>query len=586
MQTHWNLKLLYSGIEDPQIEKDIKNFEDQYSLFNFNYSNVDLSDKVVLHSALKDYTELLNCKGERAMMFFEYITELDSSNSIADAALARVGERITKASNNIIFFELALGNISAENQKSILLDDDFSDYHYFLDSNFKVAKFNLSEAEERILALKNAPSYAMWIDGQEKLLSRQTIKWKGNLIPLNEAQEIIESLPTKERRKLHKLVMSKLKNLSDFAEAEINAVFTDKKIDDELRGHTNPYDATLLEHEITASTVFALVDSAKNNLGISHQFFALKSKLLNLSSFSYADRGATLNGVQKEISFEAGAQIVRKALADTDVEFSKIFDSYLEKGQIDVSPKAGKNGGAYCSSSIGNPTFVLLNHLPDMQSVMTLAHEMGHAIHTELSEAQAPLYQGYSTAVAEVASTFFEQVIFYNMLETLSDQEKIIALHDRISQDIATTYRQIAFFNFELELHKTIRAKGAMSKEEIAALLNKHTAEYLGSKFKLTEEDGYYFVGLSHIRNFFYVYSYAFGCLISRAIYQQYSKNKSILPKIKQLLSAGGAKSPEQIFSDINVDITKPEFWDNGFLAIKNDIERLEQLMAKNKYLA
>jgi len=570
-------------MDDPQITMDIVDFENQYIQFNKNYSGSNLADKATLLKALQDYTRLLFCRGERAMIYFNYITELNSSDTAAEAALSLTTERITKASNEVIFFDLNLGKIPAETQQAFLQDPDFAQYRYYLDGVFKTAKYNLSEAEEKIISLKDGPSYSMWVSGQEKLLSHQTINWKGNIIPLTEAQELVESLPTKERRKLHKQVMAKLKSVSDFAEAEINAVYTDKKIDDELRGFKTSYDATLLEHETTEDTVFALVQSTASNIAISHRFFKLKAKLLGLEYLTYADRAVTLSTEQKEVPFEAGVQIVRKAFAAMDSQFSDIFDSYLAKGQIDVYPKSGKSGGAYCSSSIGNPTYVLLNHMPDMQSTVTLAHEMGHAIHSELSESQPPLYQAYTTAVAEVASTFFEQIVFYNMLETLSVKEQIVALHDRINQDIQTTYRQIAFFNFELELHRTMKKKGAVSKEEIATILNKHVSEYLGDKFKMAEDDGFFFVGLSHMRDFFYVYSYAYGSLISRAIYKQYAEDKNALVKIKQFLSAGCSKSPEDIFKDIGIDISKPEFWDNGFQAIAEDIDRLEALIANSK---
>ena len=251
---------------------------------------------------------------------------------------------------------------------------------------------------------------------------------------------------------------------------------------------------------------------------------------------------------------------------------------------MDVFPAQGKRGGAFCSSGVGTPTLVLLNHMPNYDGVMTFAHEMGHAIHAEFSKSQSPLYQGHSTAVAEVASTFFENLAFEEIFSKLTDKEKIEALHDRINDDISTVFRQIACFNFEYELHTQIKQKGALSREDIAALMNKHMSAYLGKSVKLDEVDGYFFVAWSHIRSFFYVYSYAYGQLISKALYASYKKDKNFLLKIEEFLYAGESKTPEDIFNSIGIDTTKPEFFELALQSIEKDIDYLEEL-AKSKKL-
>jgi oligoendopeptidase F len=373
-------------------------------------------------------------------------------------------------------------------------------------------------------------------------------------------------------------VMNSLKFISDFAEAEVNAVYIDKKINDELRGFKNPYDATLLSHETDEKMVKTLVDTVTKGFKISHRFYKLKAKLLKQNKLTYADRGAGIGKTDKKIPFEEGVEIVSKAFEAMDHDFKDVFHDMLSNGQIDVYPKKGKTGGAYCSANIDTPTLVLLNNVPEMRSVMTLAHEMGHAIHFEYSKDQKPMYQGLSTAVAEVASTFFEQVVFNDLFKTLSKKDQIIALHNKINDEISTIFRQIACFNFENELHKEVRAKGFLSKEEIGKILNKHMKAYFGPVMEMTEEDGYFFVTWSHIRNFFYVYSYSFGCLVSKALYSKYQKDPSYLHKIKTFLSAGCSKSPRDIFGDIDIDVSDPKFWTEGLKVIEDDIKKLEKL--------
>ena len=185
-------------------------------------------------------------------------------------------------------------------------------------------------------------------------------------------------------------------------------------------------------------------------------------------------------------------------------------------------------------------------------------------------------------STAEVASTLFESFVFYDQLEKLTEKEKIVALHDKIQDDIATIFRQIACFNFEAEMHKTIREKGNMSKEELASCMNRHMKSYLGN-VELTDKDGYFFVSWMHLRTFFYVYSYAFGQLASKAIYKKYQENPAYIKEIKKFMSLGCSMSPEDIFKSIGVDVKKPDFWKKGLESIEEDITLLESLVNKPK---
>lgn len=582
IKTAWNLGLLYpKGHKDPAIEKDVKHIEKIYTDFAATYAGRTdyIENAESLAKVLADYETLINqCDGGRPAFYLSLAREINKQDAVAEAMLTKISERLTKASNKIIFFELLLAKIPVDKQKQFLANDVLKPYHYYLSRIFLTARYNLSEAEEKIIALKRTVARELWIDGASKLDAKQTILWKKKELPIQEAIGLISSLPTKERRALYRLVMGKLKEISDFAESEINAVFINKKIDDELRGFTEAYQSRLLGDEMEEKQVKALVDTVTKAYPIAHRFMKVKAKLLKLKRLEYADRNAPIGKTTTQIPFEKSTEIVRKAFARMDNEFAAIFDSYLERGQVDVFPKKGKAGGAFCAGNPPLPTFLLLNHLPDMKSTMTMAHEYGHGIHTEFSAKQPVFYRGYSTAVAEVASNFFENVVFDDVFETLTDKEKIVALHDRINDSVQSIFRQIACFNFEYELHTAIRQKGFVQKEEIAAIMNKHMKAYLGPIMDIHPDDGYFFVHWSHIRNFFYVYSYAYGDLISKALYARYKKDNSYVSQIKAFLSAGGSKTPFDIFNDIGIDTSDPAFFNDGLKAIEADIKKLEKL--------
>ncbi len=583
-KTEWNFTLFYASDSDPQIEKDVVLAEKAAQKFEKKWkSNSSYVDNLSeLKKSLSDYEVLIGMKEfSKPVLYFYLRQDVDSKNQKATAELSRLQSRLTAAQNKTIFYNLNLGKITKETQKNILKDSTFKKYYYFLELIWKSAKYDLAEGEEKILSLMSEPASDMWSRGFDKVLSNQKIEYKGEMIPVAQAMDLVFNLDTEERKKLQLKINQSMMSISDFAESEINAVYTKKKIEDELRGYKNPYDAALLRYQNDEKTVMNLVDTVTKNFKLSHKFYALKAKILGLEKLDYAARGISIGKIEKEFGFEKGCEILLKSFEKVSPKYKDMLQSYLDNGQIDVYPKVGKTGGAYCCGNLGVPTFVLHNYTNTYRSVNTFAHEMGHAFHTDLSKSQGPMYEDYTTSVAETASTLFENFAFDELFETLTDDERIIALHDKINSAIATIFRQIACFNFEKELHELVRLKGFASKEEIAKLMNKHMKSYLGPKFELTDEDGYYFVNWGHIRRFFYVYSYAYGELISGALYAEYKKDKTFLTKIEQFLSAGGSKSPYKIFKDIGIDTTKPDFFQNGINKIEEELKVLEKLVNK-----
>ena len=426
-------------------------------------------------------------------------------------------------------------------------------------------------------------SRSMWIDGVSRVTDKLIVSHKGQNLPINEALGIVSSLPRKERLILHKAIMETAATVGDFAESEMNAIVTDKKINDELRGFKHPWSATILGYQNEEKAILTLADTVTKAFPISHRFYKVKAKLLGVKTLSYADRSAPIGKTDKKITFAEAVERYRDVLKGIDSEYVDILDRFLRDGHIDVYPKVGKSGGAYCSSNIDSPTLVLLNHTDDFKSFMTLAHEMGHAIHAEMSKRQPIIYEGHTISVAETASTLFETLTFEAIFKTLSPKEQVVALHDRINDDVSTVFRQIAFFNFEKDLHEGVRSRGKLSKEEIATLLNKHMQAYLGPAVKMEAHDGWFFILVSHFRRFFYVYAYTYGQLISKALSESYQKDHAYGAKIKQFLEDGESKSPERIFGDIGIETQKPDFFKKGLKSIEKDIERLEKLVAKGK---
>jgi oligoendopeptidase F len=582
-KTEWNLGLLYKNEKDPQIEKDVVATEKAISAFERKYKGKDFTSTAKkLTVALKDFESLKEATVQKPWRYFALKSDLNSDDSVASAAATRLEQRLSNASNKITFFTLTVGKIEKKKQKEYLNDTQLAPFKYSLERIFNRAEHTLSEKEEQLENLLSQTSYGMWVDGQQRVLSQQTVRFNNEDIPLPKALSILADLPARQRHELDNKISEVLKANSPFAEAEINAIFNYKKIMDELRGYKKPYSATVLGYENDEKTIESLVNLVTRYFSLSNRFYTMHAKLLGEKTVTMADRNTKIGKIDKKFDFDSSVKIVKDAFSRVGPEYAAVLDSFLEDGQIDVFPKKGKKGGAYCWGMGTLPTVVLLNHTDDVRSVETLAHEMGHAIHTEYSKKQPPRYRQYSTATAEVASTFFEQLVTEELEKTLSEEEKIILLHNKILGDVSTIFRQIACFNFELELHNKIRSEGEVSRENIAKLLQKNLAAYVGKSVSVTADDGYFFVNWSHIRRFFYVYSYAYGQLVSRALYENWKKDHSYSEKIKQFLSAGRSMSPKDIFKSIGIN-TNEAFFESGLKGIEADIKKLERLAKKYK---
>lgn len=583
MKTTWNLKTLYRSPKDPAIAEDMRTIDSVCRRFEKRWKKRSdyLSGPSVLATALADYSDLSETVARaKPLAYFHLLSDIETENMFAKSELSRIEQEFTAHCNRVLFFELRLGLMEKAVQKKMLADSGLRTYRYFLGKIFARAKHQLSEPEERLANLLAVPGSSLWIDGVEKDLSEKKIKWKGSEMGLGQAAVTVPTLPRAERLALHALMKEKMRETEAFAESEINAIVTAKKVSDDLRGYARPYSETVQRYENEEASIISFIGTVTDHFPIAHRFYAVRKKMLGIGgSMGYVDISAEVGTVDTPFGFESAVAIVRKAFASADQDFSKILDRYLENGQIDAFPRVGKTSGAYCASFTGLPTFVLLNHIPSFDSVKTLAHEMGHAIHGEYSKRNHVLYEHFTTSTAEVASTLFENFAFDEMLSGLSEKDQVIALHNRVMDNVATVFRQIAFVNFETELHALVRTEGFVSRDRISDLMVKHLKSYLGPKFKLDRDDGLFWVRLSHIRRFFYMYTYAYGQLISNAMYARYREDPSFIAKIKEFLSAGGSDTPENIFKSIGIDTAKKGFWADGLRLIEDDVAKLEKLV-------
>jgi oligoendopeptidase F len=512
----------------------------------------------------------------------------DLSNNNIRAINTKLEEFITKIQNDIQFFELNLAKIPKEKQKELLSGranghSRLRKYHHFLSRIFANAQYMLSDKEERIMNLKSSPSHGNWVEMVDRFLSqeeRTILDEEEKQIPATFDIVMNYMMSTKKnvRDTAAQAFNDMLAKHSDVAEVELNTVVTNKKINDTIRGMPRPDLGRHISDDIESEVVDTLLETVSKRYDIAHRFYKIKARLLGQTKLAYHERNVPVGSIEKEYSFEDSVAVVDRVFRSLDPQFSDLFQQLVQHGRLDVFPEKGKASSAFCARYlVSHPTYILLNHTNKLRDVLTIAHEVGHGINNELIKAkQHSLNFGVPLATAEVASTFMEDFVLYFLEKEADDKLRFSLQVMKLDQDISAIIRQVAGYRFEQELHQQVREVGYLSKQQIGELFQKHMKAYMGPAVESSPGSENWWIYWSHFRRFFYIYSYASGQLISKYLQRMVREDKKSIGKVKEFLSAGLSDSPRNIFNKLGIEISSPEFWNQGLDEVEKELKSLE----------
>jgi oligoendopeptidase F len=589
-QILWNLKTLFDGDDDPEIAKKRKLIEkNSYEFINKWKERKDyLEDPAILKKALEEYTNWKKNYGSEGDEGYYYWlrTTQDQNDPDLKAKFTQIEHFSKKIENDIQFFYLRIAKIPEKQQNKFLEYAGLKDYRHFLERIFAESKYLLSEPEEKIMNLKTPTSYSNWVRMTSGFLAREERKIisKGGKKESKTFSEILSLMNSKQKRvrdSAAKAFNDILNKYAEVAEAEINSVLANKKVDDELRMVSRPDLTRHISDDIESDIVDALLRGVSGRFDISSRYYELKARLLKVKRLRYHDRNVEYGNINEKYTYKGSLKLVHKVFLNLDGKFAAVLNTFIENGRFDVFPRKGKTSGAFCSHNlISQPTYILLNHTNRLNDVLTLAHEMGHGINNELiREKQNALNFGTPISTAEVASTFMEDFVLQEILKKADDELRLSIMMMRLNDEVSTIFRQVACYRFEQELHKEFRQKGYLSTKEIGRLFRKHMSDYMGDSVEQSPGSENWWVYWGHIRSFFYVYSYAGGLLISKSLQNSVKENPDFISKVKEFLSAGLSDSPKNIFKRLGVDITDKRFWDKG-------LDEIEKLLQETTHLA
>ena len=592
----WNLAHLFAGDDDPAMSAYQETFKNDCERFShvWRENNEYVTNPEVLANALDQYNTLVHEYDNvgKVAMYWILRSVQEQTNENVKAKKTEAIEFATKVTSGLAFFSIAVSKIPKELQEEFLRYPKLIPYKHHLEQLFAAAKHVLSEKEEIILLKKQAVSHDRWVEMIEEALakeSRSIVLEDGNKVKKSFDELMSISLHNESelvRNKAASHIHAIQRKIAPWATSELNTVLYNKKIDDELRNFERPDAERFIADDIDEHIVEALVSAVTENFYVPQRLYKLKAALFNKKKLRYHERMLTFGSFDKTYDIEEGINIVSQVYSHLDPEFGEMFQSFLDRGLLDANPRKGKLDGAACYSAMPHlPPFFYQNYHGKLRDLMTLAHEAGHATHYEYSrKAQNALQHDVGKGLAEVASTFFESFVTDEVIAQLDDSSKLAFLVSELDAHISAIHRQIALYNFETELHQQFRKSMNISQKEIGNLFLKHMGSYMGDGVSLDKGSENWWVYWSHIRMFFYVYSYASGQLISKALRHEVLSDKSFVEKIKVFLSAGQSKSTRDIFLDIGIDIADKAFWHKGLAEIETELIVAEELAKKLGY--
>jgi len=346
-----------------------------------------------------------------------------------------------------------------------------------------------------------------------------------------------------------------------------------------LRGFSSPISVRNLSNDIADSVVDTLLEACSSEAHIFHRYFRLKAKWLGMPKLRRFDIYAPLKKSEKKIPYDLGIKMVLESFHRFAPEMHDLAKSIFENEHIDSEIRPGKRGGAFCMSVTPSLLpWVLMNYTEEPRQVATLAHELGHAIHSLMAKDHSVLTFHSALPLAETASVFSELLLTDRLLDEEDDPAvRRSLLAEMVDDTYATVLRQAFFVMYERDAHKKV-SEGCTA-DDLNVLYMKNLVSQFGDSVNIDEIFRHEWVSIPHIYHTpFYCYAYSFGQLLSLSLYQRYrEEGEGLKASLFKILSYGGSASPDRILSEAGINIADPGFWRGGFKVIEGMIDELER---------
>ena len=504
---------------------------------------------------------------ESIMVYGRLKSDEDTSNTVYQGLQNRINSYLSElASINAFFVPELLSLEDGYVEKAIKEQPELKMYTFFLEDILRSKEHILSQKEEELLASVSdnlrAPHDIFNMLTNADIAFPEIEDEKGEKVILTEGnyQSFIKSKDRRVRKDAFLALFETYGKYRNTLGTSLSASMKNFVFKARVRKYKNALEASLKPNNIPVEVYENALKTINDNLHLLHRYMRVKKKLLNVDKMHMYDLYAPLIDVPKEnIEFKEGVELIKTALKPLGEEYLQIFQEGIDSGWIDVYENKGKRGGAYSFGTYDNMPYVLLNYNNTLNDVSTLAHEMGHSLHSYYSKKNQPyVYYGYTLFCAEVASTTNEIILIHHLIENEKDKNKKLSLINQELEQIRTTvFRQLMFAEFEKITHEAIEEGKSLTAQEFSELWHDINVKYFGEDMVVDKEVDMEWARIPHFYRDYYVYQYATGYSAASAFAASIlNGGEKELEEYKKFLKSGGSAYPIDILKNSGVDMT------------------------------
>lgn len=579
----WKLTDIY--ISHEKFEEDLKNLEQNYKIFEkFKGKLANIGDLLEFYQ-FSDNFEMIEEKLANYVMLNH---DVDLNNNIYLEDNEKLNALFSKISMITAYVGPELSSLSNQYFEDVLKDERFKDYEYKIKSILNGREHILNKEQEE--ALSTVSTYANGFAEIREALAESDFKFKP--VNVNGIQEELtpstygKFLNNKDRNIRTEAYNNVYEIYNQFSKTlSINYINFVKlaNADIKLRKFNSTFDMFNNLSKIPQELFKNLIKNVEKNINLEQKYFKLLKKLTKIDDFGFQDVYQSLaTEVNKKYSIDEQKEIVLEALNPLGSEYQSLLKTSYNNNWIDFCTNISKRSGGYMSGVYGVHPYVLLNDNGDYDSLSTLAHELGHAIHTYYSTKNQPYAKHeYSIFIAEIASTVNEILLNKYMIKNSNtNEEKLFYLDNYLQHFKSTVFRQTMFAEFENYAHNAIAYERILSPtildEEYKTLLKKHFDNIVKIDDKIIHE----WLRIPHFYSPYYVYKYATSFISAVYIANSILNNKNnMLEKYMTMLKSGGDGYPTEILAKAGVDLTKNDAYEYAFNDMKNVLEEAEKIL-------
>ncbi len=578
----WNVKDIFTS--DEQWEKAAEELD---SKLDFSAYQGKLGDKPTLLKYLKENDELTILL-ERIAVYANLKRDEDTRETKYNSYSGKVDMIFSRYCAATAFFEPEMAALDESYIKELISDKSFSDYDYQLKLLLKRRSHVVSEKEERLVALSSetlgsfSDIFAM-IDNAD--LALPSIEWEGETRKLSHGLYglILHSPDRNKREEAYKKYYSAYISLLNTITANYYGNVKKDVFLSRVYNFDSCLDHALFSEDVDRKVYENLLESVTENCAVMHRYIRDRKEILDVDKLYFYDVYAPLiENAEVKMPYDEAYEYVIEGLAALGSDYQNLLRRGYNERWIDVEETDGKRNGAYSAGVYGVHPFVLLNYQPTLTDIFTIAHEMGHSLHTYFSQKNQPFAKSeYKIFVAEVASTVNEVLLLKYMLSKAEDINlKKYLLNYYLDSIRATLHRQTMFAEFEYEAHKLVEDGNPLTRENLCGKYAEIGKKYYGDAIEHDYEISTEWCRIPHFYSSFYVYKYSTGIISAINIANKIlTEGETAVKNYFKFLSGGSSTDPVSLLKLAGVDLLNKQPFDFAMKEFENTLLEFEKLM-------